>query len=146
MANPDLAFGALFKKSRFDRDMAKHERRTQKQAQTRKDEIRDRIEWALVVLDVWTRDKERCRVCGRLTKTVGLNPKTRATAHHVVYRSAGGSDELWNLATVCGQCHADEHDHKIAINGRADGTLTIQQFDPETGTVLHTFESPNPSA
>ena len=47
------------------------------------------------------RDKYRCRSCNNSN---GLHP------HHIVYRSAGGKDELSNLVTVCWVCHRAIHD------------------------------------
>ena len=47
------------------------------------------------------RDKFRCQKCG--AKNVKLH------VHHIVPVSAGGSDELYNLITLCEKCHFDNH-------------------------------------
>jgi 5-methylcytosine-specific restriction endonuclease McrA len=50
-------------------------------------------------LAVAKRDKYRCRICGR-----------QATdTHHILYRSQGGPDELWNLVCLCRSCHDRVH-------------------------------------
>lgn len=40
--------------------------------------------------------EERCRVCGG---------EERLTLHHIVPVLGGGTNERWNLLTVCGPCH-----------------------------------------
>lgn len=47
-------------------------------------------------LDVYHRDHWKCRCC-----------KVRGglTAHHIVYRSDGGDDAMWNLISLCAKCH-----------------------------------------
>jgi hypothetical protein len=48
---------------------------------------------------VKTRDKGKCRACG----------KPGNQAHHLVYRSHGGSDRPENLVWCCARCHVDIH-------------------------------------
>ncbi|MCC6620123.1 MAG: HNH endonuclease, partial [Deltaproteobacteria bacterium] len=65
---------------------------------------------------VYRRDRYRCQspTCDR--RDVG--------AHHVVFRSQGGSDEEDNLVTLCGACHIEGvHAGTIAVRGRAPGAL-----------------------
>jgi len=52
------------------------------------------------------RDGFKCRHC-RMRQ--GLH------AHHVVYRSHQGPDELNNLITLCSACHRGHHDGKLGI-------------------------------
>jgi 5-methylcytosine-specific restriction endonuclease McrA len=48
---------------------------------------------------VMARDKDTCRLCGR-----------RGThAHHILYRSQGGPDELWNGIALCWSDHDRVH-------------------------------------
>ena len=48
-------------------------------------------------------------------------------AHHVLFRSAGGSDDLANLITLCAAHHQrDVHTGVIRISGRAPGELVFE--------------------
>ncbi len=60
-------------------------------------------DWRRTRESVLRRDKFRCVECGK--------PCTRAEAdiHHLMPRSAGGSDEPSNLVTLCDGCHAAHH-------------------------------------
>jgi hypothetical protein len=70
----------------------------------RGEEIPEAIRWA-----VYKRDNERCRLCGR------ANAYTYSV-HHIVYRSAGGNNDLDNLILLCGSgsngCHLKAHSDK----------------------------------
>lgn len=46
----------------------------------------------------------RCRACG---KTYPLDPP-----HHIILKSQGGTDDLWNLITLCMTCHNQAHNGK----------------------------------
>lgn len=92
-------------------------------------------------LQVFIRDGFRCRACDALVKLYSDNPLTVGHAHHVVYRSAGGSDELHNRLLLCAYCHDREHRHLLRITGTPDATVTFEQFNPETGRLLRTWES-----
>lgn len=48
------------------------------------------------------RDNYKCVRCGERGK---LN------AHHIVSKSRGGQDKLFNLITLCEDCHALRHPH-----------------------------------
>ena len=60
----------------------------------------------VVKLYVLGRDDWKCRNCGR---GEWLDP------HHVVFRSAGGSNHPNNLLTLCRVCHNDIHDGRLII-------------------------------
>jgi 5-methylcytosine-specific restriction endonuclease McrA len=92
---------------------------------------------------VFHRDKGRCRVCGRDTVLTG-NLFALAHCHHIVYRSAGGSDEAENRCILCYECHADEHAHRIDIQGNGNETLEIVVFGPDRQVAAYE-ESPCPS-
>ena len=67
---------------------------------------------------IYVRDRYRCRspVCNRQD----------ITPHHLVFRSAGGSDEASNVATVCSWCHL------LGIHGariRAQGTAELIHWE-----------------
>jgi 5-methylcytosine-specific restriction endonuclease McrA len=76
--------------------------------------------WREVCRLVDLRDGHRCRVCGRWTNPDSLTLLERGHRHHLIYRSAGGPDESWNVATLCPECHDDEHSGKIRLTGNAD--------------------------
>lgn len=66
------------------------------------------------------RDNYTCRCCK--TKKGTLH------AHHIVYRSNGGSDTLDNLITLCENCHKKLHDGKLEsfeskLKGKKKGQL-----------------------
>lgn len=52
--------------------------------------------WREIRQEVLRRDNRCCQVCGK---------KHSGQVHHVIPRSQGGTDELSNLMTLCGQCH-----------------------------------------
>lgn len=52
------------------------------------------------------RDDYKCRHCN---KRETLDP------HHVVFRSAGGSNRCNNLLTLCRKCHDDIHDGRLRV-------------------------------
>jgi hypothetical protein len=58
-----------------------------------------------LVTRVFARDKWKCRHC----KDRIVHP------HHVIYKSQGGVDELWNLLSLCLQCHRAAHDGHLLI-------------------------------
>jgi hypothetical protein len=61
--------------------------------------------------EVWRRDHYRCQECGvAVAGRNGCKPQT----HHIKPKSAGGTDELDNLTTLCLVCHAtkDSPNHR----------------------------------
>ena len=76
----------------------------------------DRYEWRERSLEVYQRDGGNCRACGSRTISVANG----GGAHHIVYRSAGGTDDASNLVLLCWACHDDEHTHRLRIAGTAD--------------------------
>ena len=55
---------------------------------------------------VFTRDRYTCQVCGKSVKDGVI-----LHAHHIIYRSNGGTDRINNLMTVCDKCHTPKN-HK----------------------------------
>ena len=70
--------------------------------------------YAKVRVEVWTRDRGRCRTCGVLCG--GALSET----HHIKYRSRGGADIASNLVLVCRSCHAAIHARRVVLSGTAD--------------------------
>ena len=64
---------------------------------------------------VWERDGRRCRVCGTSLALATGNPFVDLHAHHVVFRSQGGTDDLSNLVSLCHACHEGVHQHRVEI-------------------------------
>lgn len=56
---------------------------------------------------VFTRDNYRCVCCGR-----GIKEGAILHAHHLIYRSLGGTDRMKNLVTVCERCHTPANHQK----------------------------------
>jgi 5-methylcytosine-specific restriction endonuclease McrA len=115
---------ALDKPSKFDRDVRRYERTQAKAADVRKKARAQARMWHRLRAAVYDRDHGQCRVCGHLVRFQSRSPFDIAHTHHIVYRSAGGTDALANLVLLCGICHEDEHRHRISITGTAD-TLTV---------------------
>lgn len=102
--------------------------------------------WRAVCAVVDARDRYRCRACGRRCDPHALRLLDRAERHHIVYLSAGGSDESGNVATLCGQCHSDEHRHLIEIEGNADVAITVYrlpQHEGDTGYISRQETAPH---
>ena len=63
------------------------------------------------------RDKYTCQCCGK--------KNCRVEAHHIVFRSKGGSDTLENLVTLCEDCHKAIHlgGIDLKLKGKRKSTL-----------------------
>ena len=69
--------------------------------------------------EVDRRDGRRCRCCGRRSDPEATGLLEKGHRHHIVYRSAQGSDEPFNKITLCAFCHDDEHHDRLRFS--ADG-------------------------
>ena len=66
----------------------------------------------IVKRQVWERDRYHCQECGILVaQRGGAKPQT----HHMIPRSAGGSDDSENLITLCQPCHATKLGHTFML-------------------------------
>jgi hypothetical protein len=69
---------------------------------------------------VLVRDGFRCTI-------PGCSSRRNLHVHHLVFRSHGGSDEDWNLTTLCLGHHVKGvHEGHITVEGTAPDGLTIQ--------------------
>lgn len=78
------------------------------------------LAWEKVKAFIANREQFRCRVCGKKCR-YGDPIATRADAHHIIFASAGGPDESWNLVYLCRGCHDLIHKlKKLFLSGNAD--------------------------
>ncbi len=145
MANPDLAFGALAKPSRFDRTVDKHKRQVKKRSAKRDEHKVEREYWRVITEHIFLRDRGLCRACGVTVRPKHPNPARVAHVHHIVYRSAGGSDHKSNLVLVCARCHDLEHRHIYSMAGNGDELVTVTLRNAETGRTVSQHDSPCPA-
>ena len=76
--------------------------------------------WRRVCKVVDQRDGRMCRCCDKWSDPEATGLFTRGHRHHIIYKSAGGADESWNLLTLCAKCHSDEHRNKLRLTGLSD--------------------------
>lgn len=77
--------------------------------------------WEAVKKVIFERDKGRCRLCGLRCWYGATKVRERADPHHIIFASAGGPDESWNLLLLCRGCH--DLCHKVRrfwLSGNAD--------------------------
>jgi 5-methylcytosine-specific restriction endonuclease McrA len=99
-----------------------------KKAQQLEDEANERT----VYRQVDIRDRRRCRACGRKSNAQAMGLLERAHHHHIVYRSAGGPTDTWNIALICALCHDAEHVKRtLKIEGNADTGLMFWKRDED---------------
>ena len=72
--------------------------------------------WTRLRESTLERDNWECQVCGI---DISSRSETNAHVHHIEPRSRGGTDELYNLISLCHSCH--ESLHGFAINPESDG-------------------------
>lgn len=89
--------------------------------------------WRLRCKQVDFRDGKRCRACHKRANP-DLPGLLRGQRHHIVYRSAGGTDDSSNLVTLCACDHNDEHQSRLKIeilepSLGADGCLAFWRRD-----------------
>jgi 5-methylcytosine-specific restriction endonuclease McrA len=132
------------KSSALDREQAKYDRKLARKREKDRVERLERERQAAIREQRFVMDKGRCRAYDVPLSLVTKNPRERAHCHHVIFRSAGGSDELHNRVTLSPKAHEQIHDHKLDIFGEPNSTLTFELKNPETGQVLERWESPLP--
>jgi hypothetical protein len=85
--------------------------------------------WREVCAVVDHRDGKACRCCDKKSDPDATGLLTRGHRHHLVYRSAGGTDTSDNLVTLCATCHNDEHKNRLRIEGNPDVALVFFRKD-----------------
>jgi hypothetical protein len=69
---------------------------------------------------VLERAKHRCEV-------PGCRSSKHLTIHHIVFRSHGGTHDVWNLIVLCDGHHRLLHDGFLKITGRAPDSLVFER-------------------
>jgi HNH endonuclease len=64
------------------------------------------------------RDKYTCQCCGK--------KNCRVEAHHIVFRSKNGSNDLENYVTLCEDCHKAIHSGKIELKLKGNRRSTLR--------------------
>lgn len=129
---------------RLERRKRKQERAVvtkREERQNRRDEIEAyrALRWA-----VFQRDGGRDRAFGQPLVFEGDDVKTRAHAHHIVFKSHGGTDTTDNLVNISQETHDMIHKPTrkvLIIEGNADQTLSFTLKELETGKIIRTWES-----
>lgn len=67
--------------------------------ETKEDTTISHEDWLLLKYAVIERDKQKCQRCDRRFK------KSVLSAHHIIARADGGSNDMTNLITLCNPCH-----------------------------------------
>ena len=68
------------------------------------------------------RDHYRCRKCGCSVK--GTNERA---VHHIISKSKGGTDDIFNLATECKDCHIREHPHLKKLEDKKKSIFDVKR-------------------
>lgn len=68
-----------------------------------------------------TRDKGRCRVCGKRGNPQAASLLDRIHHHHMILRSRGGQHEPSAVISLCAGCHSEIHvEHTLHVEGDAN--------------------------
>ena len=89
--------------------------------------------WREMCAVIDKRDGKACRCCDKRSDPEATGLLARGHRHHLVYRSAGGTDESSNVVTLCASCHDDEHRNRLRIEGNPDERLTFWRKDEAGG-------------
>lgn len=91
---------------------------------------------------VTKREAGHCRITGVRCDPNALGMLRRGEHHHIIYRSAGGPDETWNLILVTLEMHNAIHAGKYRVEGNADECITVWRRDEEGGWLQIIRETP----
>jgi 5-methylcytosine-specific restriction endonuclease McrA len=131
----------LLKPSRLERLLSKFTRRKTREKQARQKKAAEYIEWTRLRAKVFQRDKGRCRAFGTPVAFSSPDPKKLAHVHHVIYRSAGGSNELDNLILLSLPAHEMVHQMgTLDVTGDGNALVTFTLKNLETGKVIRVWE------
>lgn len=132
MANRDLAFGALQKPASGAAKLARQARKLEAKRDADREIAVGRAEATRADREVrfycFLRDGRRCRAFGVLLKFDTDDLRKRAQNHHIIFRSAGGSDGPENRATLSYRAHAMIHEGTLTAEGDGNGTVTFTEY------------------
>lgn len=137
------------KPSRLTRDVKKHAAKVQRDKAREKQDRLDRAADTARRKATYERDQGRSRASGVELKWQSRNPLEVAHAHHIKFRSRGGSDDLFNQVLLSpsehDMAHARHPQFVLDIFGDANKTLTFMKKQVETGKVIERRKSPCPT-
>jgi len=93
----------------------------------RDDAANQRLVYALVS----ARESCRCRVCDRYCDPHASSMLRKGHHHHIVYLSACGPTTVQNVCLLCAECHNDETQHRIRIEGNANEAPWLTIWKPD---------------
>jgi 5-methylcytosine-specific restriction endonuclease McrA len=131
----------LLKPSRLERLLSKFTRRKTREKAKRDKRAAEYLEWSRIRAKVFQRDGGRDRAFGMPVAFSSPDPHRLAHVHHIIPRSAGGSDDLSNLILLSLPSH--ELVHRVGtLDTKGDGnalvTFTLKNL--ETGKVIRVWE------
>lgn len=88
-------------------------------------------EWRILRTAIFERDKYRCKRCDKRFKTNSLS------AHHIMPRSAGGSNDMSNLTTLCNPCHDFVEINNLRTLAEIAGSYEAPEKVKPTDTEAH---------
>lgn len=154
MANPALAPGALLKPAPGSAKLARQVRKLKAKGAVEKsiaevEREKNRADRE-IRFHCFLRDHRRCRAFGTVLKFDGDEEgKKTAWNHHIVFLSAGGTDDTSNRLTISWAAHKLIHDGLLEIIEPANANQTVRfklyELKSGTRTFVREWDSPNPS-
>lgn len=137
--------GPLVKPAPGSGRLERLKRRSERAVVTKREERKQKLDaieaYRAVRWDVFQRDGGRDRAFGQPLVFEGSDIATTSHAHHVVFRSHGGTDTTDNLVTLSNETHDMIHKlGTLTITGNADETLYFTLKDRK-GIIIRTWES-----
>ncbi len=103
--------------ARLERFFRKARTRTAKRNERQVTAQKKRLSWHLLRVQIHQRDGGKCRRCHKKVYLSTPNLDALLEVHHVIFRSAGGSDHPSNLVALCLPCHSLIHTHRAEWKG-----------------------------
>jgi 5-methylcytosine-specific restriction endonuclease McrA len=123
----------LLKPSQYERIVGRYEKRIVRERVKTAETRKAQKAWSELSAKVCARAKGICQVSGAQTTRYGKgDPRLWGQAHHIVFRSAGGKDEMSNLIWVTFEIHTCIHHHQLDVTGTADSFLVT---DPRSAAI-----------
>lgn len=71
---------------------------------------------------------KKCIILDKRCRNFRCGSYNDLSAHHIISRAQGGPDELWNLITLCFECHRKITDNEISIIEILDRLYNSRDF------------------